>query len=99
MIIRQPDLNILKATAVNSQLTKLIISYHERGYTEDFYVDNLSRRLYIQGNRSYHCSSYVIAVISQCYDSLTKDFKYIHTIETFCGIRGLLISTELQFSR
>ncbi|MCR8560343.1 hypothetical protein KXD93_22005 [Mucilaginibacter sp. BJC16-A38] len=82
---------------VNSQLTRLIIRYHEEGYTEDFFINSATNRLYLLRDQ-HSCFPYFrMNIVSQCYDSLTKGYKYIHIIETTCGLKGLLISCDIQF--
>jgi hypothetical protein len=102
MVIQESSRSIYKrinrSKTVNSQLTKLIINYHELGFTEDFYMNASSRRLYLQRDQGFYFPFYTITVVNQCYDNLTKDFKYVHMIETICGVRGLLISPDIRFT-
>jgi hypothetical protein len=88
----------IRMRMVNSELTKLIISCHEQGYTEDFFIDTHSRRVRNQASPEVDYHWFTITVVNQCYDSLTQGYKYIHTVETLCGIKGLLVCPNVQFN-
>lgn len=82
---------------VNLRLTRAIIKFHERGYTEDFFIKGFSENLYAQSAPEMVCNSFTIAVMDQCYDYLTRGFKYIHLIETSCGLKGILVYDKIKF--
>jgi hypothetical protein len=83
---------------VNRELTRLIIKYHEQGYTEDFYINSQNRLLYSQSDAGVCYPWFTLTIVNQCYDSLTQGYKYIHAVETLCGVKGLLICAHVYFN-
>ncbi len=76
---------------INVALTKKVIALHERGYTLDFSVTADYRLLCVQDERLFKVDEVVISLIDQCFDEITSCYKYFHTVETGCGIKGLLV--------
>jgi len=81
----------LNAKPVNNLLTMAIIKFHEQGYTEDFFVKD-EDTLYAQSSPELIYTDYMKCNIIQFYDRLTCGYKCMYTVETFCGIKGLLLT-------
>jgi len=79
----------------NCSLTKKIIRLHSSGYTLDFYIANDDQIICTQDNSRHNFMHVIINVADQCYDVISHSFKYIHTIETPCGHKGLLMADKI----
>jgi hypothetical protein len=83
---------------VNTRLTKTIIQCHEAGYTEDFVYNGPGI-----GITDYDCPQvihqfFTATVIDMGYDTLAGEYKYIYTIVTNCGRKGILVANRLPIS-
>jgi len=76
---------------INVALTKKVIALHEHGYAFDFSVTADYHLLCVQDGRLFTVDEVVISLIDQCFDEITACYKYFHTVETGCGIKGLLV--------
>jgi hypothetical protein len=76
---------------VNCLLTKKVIELHSLGYEFDFRLLNKQEVICLQDDRKYHSSNTQVKVIDQVFDFLSHSYKYIHTVDTGCGTKGLLI--------
>jgi hypothetical protein len=83
---------------MNHLLTKMIIDLHEKGFTEDFCIGDDRTSLCSPHLKSLAFPVFTISIINQGYDQLTKCYKYVHAIETPCGIKGLLLSSRVFFN-
>ncbi|RZJ23644.1 MAG: hypothetical protein EON51_01835 [Acinetobacter sp.] len=89
------DMSAALNIRVKSKLTEKIIEMHKKGYEYDFKVVDGPRVICLQDNVPFQNERVQICVIAQCFDSIAKQFKYIHTIETACGRKGLLLDDKL----
>jgi len=80
---------------INGSLTKRVIELHHYGYISDFQILDDHRLFCMQDNRFIPVEDVTVKVIDQCYDKLSHTFKYIHTIETCCGEKGLLLAEAI----
>ena len=78
---------------VNGNLTRKVIMLHNQGYDCDFVITIDKRVLCLQDERSFSISEIFIKVIDLCFDEISRSFKYIHTVETCFGDKGLLIDS------
>ena len=79
---------------LNSSITRRVIELHDNGYEYDFLM--LGRHLLcIQSNQGFPASAVHIKVIDQGYDKLSRSFKYIHTVDTCNGEKGVMISEAI----
>ncbi|MFC3559072.1 hypothetical protein [Pedobacter jamesrossensis] len=85
----------LSTRRVKSRMTQKIIEMHNKGYEYDFQIIDGPRIVCLQDNVPFQHERVQICVIDQCFDSVSKQFKYIHTIETSCGRKGLLLDGRL----
>ncbi|OOQ59774.1 hypothetical protein [Mucilaginibacter pedocola] len=76
---------------VNSCLTRRVIGLHQAGYTEDFYVATNGNIRCLQNGECFNLDALQICLVDCDYDLLTNTYKYIHTIDTETGCRGLLV--------
>jgi hypothetical protein len=83
---------------MNHALTKTIIELHEKGFTEDFCIADDLTSLCSPHLKSLAFPVFTISIINQGYDQLTQCYKYLHAIETPCGIKGLLLSSQVFFN-
>jgi hypothetical protein len=80
---------------IKSSVTKKIIEMHDKGYVLDFRVSEGPRIVCLQDNVAYNQEWVYIKVIDQFFDRISRQFQYIHTIETTCGRKGLLLDQRL----
>jgi hypothetical protein len=76
----------------NAPLTKKIIALHEQGYEQDFQFAGDDLLICIQTNKYYDLTSVALRLEDQQYDHLSYSFKYLHTIETGNGEKGILLA-------
>ncbi|WP_316829827.1 hypothetical protein [Pedobacter aquatilis] len=80
---------------LNSEITNWVIILHERGYINDFHSLNHEKLQCAQNGECFPILELNIHLIDCSYDILNQNYKYIHTIETQAGYRGLLIINGL----
>lgn len=88
-----------KARKVNHTLTNLIIKLHDRGYTEEFVARGRDGGLTLISDDHRLITDFQISIINQFFDSLDLKFTYLHAIETNCGLRGIVLSTDVLSAR
>lgn len=81
-----------KCPLVNQRLTKRIIALHESGYVLDFRFEQTTGTICMEEvdyplYENFHC-----CLVDQCFDEFSCSYRYLHTVETFCGRKGLLLS-------
>jgi hypothetical protein len=81
---------------LNNALTNRVIDLHDQGYTDDFLAVK-DEFCCLQNNENFSLADLNIHVIDQGFDQFSKTYKYIHTIETTNGNKGLLIA-DLMFA-
>lgn len=79
----------------NSALTNRVISLHQQGYTDDFLPLDKEKVKCIQNGESFALQHLQIQLIDCSYDLLTHTYQYVHTIDTYMGYRGLLITNGI----
>ncbi|WP_454801735.1 hypothetical protein [Mucilaginibacter phyllosphaerae] len=84
-------MNALKTKKLNHDITSRVIDLHGQGYTDDFLPTDDRHFLCLQNSENFDIKDININVIDQGFDQLTNSYKYIHTIETAHGSKGLLI--------
>lgn len=84
---------------VNHCLTRLIIALHQQGYEIDFCLAPDNAGLITATTHDPVIERYFISKIVQGYDEISGRFKYLHAIETFCGLKGLLLSHTILFHK
>lgn len=84
-----PEKNTRK---LNYSLTRRVIELHRKGYDYDFLLLADQQLLCLQNNSNFKVADVSISVIDQGYDQLSRTFKYVHTIDTGNGERGVLIA-------
>jgi hypothetical protein len=85
-----------KAPKINGSITKKIIDLHNIGYVFDFLILDQQEVICLQDNRHFSKENVLVKVMGQGYDLFSHSFKYIHTIETNCGKRGLLLADRVH---
>ncbi|RFZ92419.1 hypothetical protein D0C36_13405 [Mucilaginibacter conchicola] len=73
-------------------LASCVIALHGLGYTEDFLPLNGNTFVCLQNNQNFAIDDLYIRVIDRGFDTITRSYKYIHTIDTPNGEKGLLIA-------
>lgn len=87
----------LSPNATRPGLTREIVRLHQQGYSEDFIkTGNLQYTCVTNGLR-YDADEVEIIVITQSYDPVTKRCNYLHLVQTFSGIRGLMLMDAVNF--
>jgi len=85
----------VKAPRINGSITKKIIDLHNVGYVFDFLILDQQEVICLQDNGHFPKENVLVKVMGQGYDLFSHSFKYIHTIETSCGKRGLLLADQV----
>jgi hypothetical protein len=80
---------------LNNDLTIRVIDLHDQGFTNDFLPTENKHFLCLQDSVDFSIDDIVIKVIDEGYDQLTNSYKYIHTIETVNGSKGLLVADRI----
>jgi len=80
---------------LNFLLTRRVIELHGQGYDHDFLVSGGRHLICLQNNKNFNVEDVNIKVVDQGYDQLSHNFKYIHTIDTASGERGMLLTDEI----
>ena len=80
------------ARKLNNALTKRVINWHDKGYTDDFLAMQDQRFFCLQNSQHFHLADLSIELVDEGFDQLTKTRKYIHIVETSNGSKGLLLS-------
>jgi hypothetical protein len=83
----------LSSPKVNGNLTRKVIMLHNQGYDCDFLITIDKRILCLQDNRSFSIGEIFIKIIDLCFDEISRSYKYIHTVETCYGDKGILIDS------
>ena len=93
-------MNALKRNCfkLNCLLTRIIIQLHEKGYSEDFIMIDKEKYVCIQSNREFSICSLQIEIFNIAFDQFSGCYKYVHTIETHTGLKGVLIADTLYFN-
>lgn len=89
---------VYKNKNVNNRLTQTIIKCHEAGYTEDFFYNGPSTGIIDHNWPQEIHETFTAAVIDMGFDSLTGEYKYVYTIVTNCGKKGILVANRLPIS-
>jgi hypothetical protein len=77
---------------LNNTLTNRVIDLHDQGYTDDFLSVKNERFVCLQNSEDFSLADLNIKVIDQGFDQFSQTYKYIHTIETVNGSKGLLVA-------
>jgi hypothetical protein len=77
---------------MNSLLTRKVIDLHKKGYELDFVLEQPDRLICVQNNRLFESECLLVILVQQGFDKRSGKFKYIHTVETPYGDKGLLLS-------
>jgi hypothetical protein len=83
---------------LNCFLTRMIIKLHEMGYSEDFIRADEGKYVCVQCNGEFSASNLQIKVFNLAFDHFSGCYKYIHTIETHSGLKGVFIADSLHFN-
>lgn len=76
---------------VNHQLTRKLINLHNRGYELDFNLLNDHRLVCVQDGQCFSEEGLTVRIVDQVYDFITDSYKYLHTVETSCGKKGIML--------
>ncbi len=77
---------------VNHSLTRMIIDLHEKGYSSDFFKVEETLYAGMIPDYGFLLSTVHIQVLSLFYDPSVRKWKYVHTVETHTGVKGVLIT-------
>ena len=75
----------------NYGITKRIIELHESGFVFDFEHLHQNCLRCIQDNLDFQLDDLSVIVVDQVYDQFTRSIKYVHSIETSSGYKGVLL--------
>ena len=89
---------IAKGKKIKNAVADAVIKLHQNGYNHDFSVLEDNSYLCLQNNKLYMPKQVSLAFIDEFYDRFTCTYKFIHTIETCCGTKGLMISDKMYMN-
>ncbi|MES2112173.1 MAG: hypothetical protein V4577_25675 [Bacteroidota bacterium] len=76
---------------VNKELTHRLIKLHSKGYDLDFCMTCNDYLTCVQNQERYTCDSIIIRVVDQVFDFISNSYKYVHTVDTACGCKGIMV--------
>jgi hypothetical protein len=79
---------------LNSAITRRVIELQAQGYDHDFSLLD-TQLICAQIGLNFPLAFVSIKVVDQAYDRLTHSFKYIHTIDTGNGQKGLMVTEAI----
>lgn len=77
---------------LNFLITKWVIELQDKGYHFDYLMLDKNHLFCIQSNQFVPAESARIKLVDLGYDHLQHCFKYVHTVETYNGENGLLVT-------
>jgi hypothetical protein len=80
---------------LNRSITQCVITLHQKGYTHDFLLTGTGQFQCIQSGESFDMHDLMVSMVDCGFDLLTNTHKYIHTIDTPDGSKGLLITNNI----
>jgi hypothetical protein len=89
------DRSAKRNVRINNTITRKVIELHDCGYVFDFQLSDHQRILCLQENGYISIENVLVKLVDMGYDQLSDSFKYIHTIETCCGKKGLLLADRI----
>ncbi|MBD1385927.1 hypothetical protein IDJ75_11600 [Mucilaginibacter rigui] len=75
-------------------MTKRLIELQAKGYDHDYLLEG-ANLVCVQDSHSLPLTSAWVKLIDQAYDRLSKTFKYIHSIDTGNGEKGVIIADAI----
>lgn len=84
-------LNAELGRLVNRQLTNRLIKLHAKGYDLDFGIINNQCVGCLQNLELFTCDDVIVRLVDQVYDFISNSFKYVHTVDTSCGKKGIMV--------
>jgi hypothetical protein len=76
---------------LKNSVANAVIQLHQEGFSYDFSMLENHSYLCLQSNKVYTHDTANITFVDEFYDRYTSNYKFIHTIDTCCGIKGLMI--------
>jgi hypothetical protein len=80
---------------LNSTITRRVIEFHLKGYTDDFSNTTGQKFVCLQSGEHFSRTELIIKLIDIDFDQLDYSCKYIHTVEAPNGDKGLLIAKKI----
>lgn len=77
---------------INERITNKVIELQEKGFDLDFQFLGTKELICLQNNIIFGVDNVEIMVREQAYDQISHSQKFIHSVETFEGLRGILLS-------
>jgi len=94
----KPTNQLSNQRKVNSVITKHIITLHDLGYVNDFHLAKCQMVKCLQDATTLPASIATIELMGLSYDSLARSFKYLHTVETPFGVKGIMLLNSIFIS-
>ena len=79
----------------NRSLTKKIIELQQLGYEQDFFKSDYDELICLQLDQRFPLDAVEIKLIDQQYDFMSHSFKYLHTVDTDSGQKGIALSNDI----
>ena len=84
-----------KNIRLNHAIARRVIILHDLGYEFDFQIFTHQSVICLQDNNCTATKDLLVKLVDMGYDQLSHSFKYIHTVETTCGKKGLLLAEKI----
>jgi hypothetical protein len=88
---------IAKLPKINDDLTRRVTELHSLGYDHDFVLFADSTLLCLQSNVLYLRQAALIRLVDQVYDCICRQFRYVYTVESETGEKGILVLSDIAF--
>jgi hypothetical protein len=82
---------------MSNGLSRRVAELHGQGYGFDFSLSPNKQLFCIQSNMLFIREALSVKLIDQVYDKVSHQFKYIHTVETDTGQKGILLLNHILF--
>jgi hypothetical protein len=78
--------------------SNMVINLHQDGYSYDFSMLKDHNFLCIQDNRVFAHEEVRTTYVNEYYDTVAGCYKFVHAVETYCGLKGLLIADKMNLT-
>jgi hypothetical protein len=80
---------------IKNSVADAVIKLHHEGYHYDFNVLEGNNYLCLQTNKVYSNEGVRSIFIDEFYDRFTCAYKFVHAVETGCGLKGIMVSEKM----
>ena len=89
---------IKTARNLNAKIARRVMEFHVKGFTNDFFEDGEHILVSFQSSYEIVHGQASVKLIDQYQHKPENDFRYLHSVETTEGEKGLLLSRRIRTS-